>query len=386
MDLFSLLLPELILVIAALVLFLFGVVKSPAGRRVVPFVALLALAGALAAVAFGPARTAGATADWTGAVSVSAFSTYARVLTLCVGTLFVLLSWPTNDDATGNSALRFGSDAGEFFALILLSLCGIMVVASANDTMLLFMGIELASIPTYILVSTGRPLPAAQEAGVKYFYLGAMTAAVLLFGFAYLYGATGTTSLFDTGRVFAGQLSGLGVESAGAGAATAGDVAGAGRDVRDPRSVLQARRRAAALLRRRRLRRGGHAGHGAAELRAENGRHPGDGQGAVRRRRQQLRAAAGRVEDAFRNRGADDVLRQRAGAAGDEREARDGLQQHLAQRVHAGRARRPGGLRVDARQRLGLDGRGHCGRPGGRGRPVLPGGLRHHERGASSGC
>ena len=213
MDLFSLLLPELILVAAALVLFLFGVVKSPAGRRVVPFVALLALAGAMAVVFFSPERPSGATADWTGAVGVSAFSTYARVLTLGVGAFFVLLSWPTNADATGNPALRFGSDAGEYFGLILLSLCGIMIVASANDTMLLFMGIELASIPTYVLVSTSRPLPAAQEAGVKYFYLGAMTAAVLLFGFAYLYGATGTTSLHESGRVFAGQLPGLGVNS-----------------------------------------------------------------------------------------------------------------------------------------------------------------------------
>src|SRR3712207_4931683 len=66
-----------------------------------------------------------------------------------------------------------------------------------NDIILLFLGIELASIPTYIMVSISRPLPVAQEAGVKYFFLGAMSAAVMLFGFSYLYGTTGLTSLSD---------------------------------------------------------------------------------------------------------------------------------------------------------------------------------------------
>ena len=88
-----------------------------------------------------------------------------------------------------------GAEAGEFFALMLLSIAGLFIVAGANDFMLLFLGIELASIPTYIMVSISRPLAVAQEAGVKYFFLGAMAAAVMLFGFSYLYGATGTTKL-----------------------------------------------------------------------------------------------------------------------------------------------------------------------------------------------
>src|SRR6185437_8972948 len=84
-----------------------------------------------------------------------------------------------------------------FFGLMLLSLAGILFVASANDIIVLFLGIELASIPTYIMVSISRPLPVAQEAGVKYFFLGAMAAAVMLFGFSYLYGTTGSTSLVE---------------------------------------------------------------------------------------------------------------------------------------------------------------------------------------------
>ena len=117
-----------------------------------------------------------------------------KLIAAGAGILLVLLAWPTNSDATGNSAIQFGHESGEFFGLMLLSLAGIFFVASANDIILLFLGIELASFPTYIMVSISRPLPVAQEAGVKYFFLGAMAAAVMLFGFSYLYGTTGQTN------------------------------------------------------------------------------------------------------------------------------------------------------------------------------------------------
>jgi NADH-quinone oxidoreductase subunit N len=119
--------------------------------------------------------------------------------------LFVLLAWPTNREATGNSALDFGTESGEFFGLMLLAIAGIFLVAGANDLILLFLGIELASIPTYIMVSISRPIPAAQEAGVKYFFLGAMSAAIMLFGFSYLYGTTGLIHLDAIGERFRAQ-------------------------------------------------------------------------------------------------------------------------------------------------------------------------------------
>lgn len=204
MNLFSLLLPELLVTAAALVLFLLGVVKGPAGRKVAPWIALggLIVGGIVAFLQLG----GGNESDFTGAIVAGDFSGYVKLITAGVGIILLLLCWPTNDDATGNRGLWFGHDAGEFFGLLLLSLVGIMLVAGANDTILLFMGIELASIPTYVLVVMGRPVPAAQEAGLKYFYLGAMSAAVMLLGFAYLYGATGTTNLSEISASFAGTL------------------------------------------------------------------------------------------------------------------------------------------------------------------------------------
>jgi NADH-quinone oxidoreductase subunit N len=187
-------LPELILTAVACGLFLLGISTRAGARRLAPAIALVALLAVFWMELSG--EMSGHTlADDFGTFRVFNFAHYVKMLTAGVGVLLVLLAWPTNRDATGNSALDFGNDSGEFFALMLLSIVGVFLVAGANDMILLFLGLELASIPTYIMVSMSRPIPAAQEAGVKYFFLGAMAAAVMLFGFSYLYGTTGSTSL-----------------------------------------------------------------------------------------------------------------------------------------------------------------------------------------------
>src|SRR5688572_31995573 len=187
-------LPELLLTAVACVLFLLGVSSKAGARRLAPVLAIVALIVVFAMQITADDLTA-TLADQYQTFRVYSFTNYIKMLAAGVGVLLVLLAWPTNREATGNSALDFGADAGEFFGLMLLSIAGVMLVAGANDMILLFLGLELASIPTYILVSISRPLPVAQEAGVKYFFLGAMSAAIMLFGFSYLYGTTGTTSL-----------------------------------------------------------------------------------------------------------------------------------------------------------------------------------------------
>ncbi|MGB7160598.1 MAG: NADH-quinone oxidoreductase subunit N [Tepidisphaeraceae bacterium] len=186
--------PELLLIVVSCVLFLLGVSSRAAARRLAPVLAMAALLFVFGWQVMTPDMDA-TLADRSGTFRVFDFAQYIKMLAAGVGVLFVLLAWPTNKEATGNSALDFGHDAGEFFALMLLSIAGVMLVAGANDMIMLFLGLELASIPTYIMVSISRPLPVAQEAGVKYFFLGALAAAIMLFGFSYLYGTTGTTSL-----------------------------------------------------------------------------------------------------------------------------------------------------------------------------------------------
>jgi NADH-quinone oxidoreductase subunit N len=200
MNLFPVLLPELILIIAAGVLFLLGMSSKPATRRMTPIVALLSL---VIVFIVQITKDVGDTVqhDSLNTIRIFEFGAYIKMLAAGVGILFVLLSWPSNEDATGNSALNYATECGEFFGLMLLSIAGIFLVAGANYLILMFLGIELASIPTYIMVSVSRPLPAAQEAGVKYFFLGAMSAAVMLFGFSFLYGATGTTSITEIASI-----------------------------------------------------------------------------------------------------------------------------------------------------------------------------------------
>ncbi|HEY2587997.1 MAG TPA: NADH-quinone oxidoreductase subunit N [Tepidisphaeraceae bacterium] len=204
-QIFSVLWPEILLVAVGSLLLLAGVVQSAAVRRAAPVAALVTL-GIVFVAFFNQGPLSHADADKWNTVSVYTFQQYVKLIAAGIGILLMLLAWPTNDDATGNPAIQYGHEAGEFFGLMLLSLAGILFVASANDIIVLFLGIELASIPTYIMVSISRPLPVAQEAGVKYFFLGAMAAAVMLFGFSYLYGTTGQTKLTEIARVI--QLGG----------------------------------------------------------------------------------------------------------------------------------------------------------------------------------
>lgn len=206
-SLVRLLWPEMVLAAAACVLFLLGVSRRAAVRRLTALLAVLTLAGIffglLATGAMDVMAGRQVVADPWHSVRIVEFGYYIKVLVAGVGVLLALLAWPGNAQGTGNSAMDVGQDTGEFFGLMLLAIMGVFLVASSNDMILMFLGIELASIPTYVMVAISRPLAVAQEAGVKYFFLGAMSAAVMLFGFSYLYGTTGTTDLHRIGQMFA---------------------------------------------------------------------------------------------------------------------------------------------------------------------------------------
>lgn len=205
MDIIRLIYPELAVLAAATLLFLMGMSGSVAVRRAAPWIALLGLlvAAFLQVGALGAGPLQRVESDLANTLRGSDFSHFIKLLVACVGVLFVLLSWPSNREQTGNSALGFDREGPEYFALVLCAVSGVMLVSCSNDMLLLFMGIELASIPTYVLVSMSRPLAVAQEAGVKYFFLGAMSAALLLFGFSYLYGTTGLSDFHAIASQFA---------------------------------------------------------------------------------------------------------------------------------------------------------------------------------------
>jgi NADH-quinone oxidoreductase subunit N len=88
--------------------------------------------------------------------------------------------------------------ACETLGLIMLAVAGAMIAAQATDLVLLFLGLELVSIPTYILLFIGRPGRESAEATAKYFYLSILSSALLLYGFSFLYGIAGTTTMFGS--------------------------------------------------------------------------------------------------------------------------------------------------------------------------------------------
>jgi NADH-quinone oxidoreductase subunit N len=202
--------PELLLIATACLLLVMGSLGGAGARRLAPVLAVIALLLATA----GPLLQWGQPLDdrsLTNSVGGGAMAQFFKILAGAAGLLFVLLAWPTSDSRTdqtpplgSNGALAVGGESAEYFSLLLLSIAGLMLTAGANNLILLFLAIELASIPTYIMVSISRPLPAAQEAGLKYFFLGALSAALMLLGFSYLYGATGAIHLQGNGSVHPG--------------------------------------------------------------------------------------------------------------------------------------------------------------------------------------
>lgn len=137
-----------------------------------------------------------------GQLMLPAMVPFAKCL-ICIVALMLLPLLAGTVDRLEESRIGAGkgtfnplrSNRAEFYSFFLFSITGLLLVADADDLIWLFLALELTSLPTYIMVAISSDRHRAQEAGVKYFFLGALGAAVFLYGFALLYGATGTTNL-----------------------------------------------------------------------------------------------------------------------------------------------------------------------------------------------
>src|SRR5450755_2313777 len=94
-----------------------------------------------------------------------------------------------------------GHNPGEYFALMFFVLCGVSIASSFNSLLMLFIGIEIISIPLYILTGSDKRNLKSNEAALKYFLMGSFSTGIMLLGIAFLYGAspTGTFFLADLG-------------------------------------------------------------------------------------------------------------------------------------------------------------------------------------------
>jgi len=182
------LLPEIVLSVWAMLVLLVDVFqKGERSQPSSPVIPWLTLAGVvLAAVANGllPMLAQSGPAP---AVGVDAFRIFANFLFLLAAALFILMSNRYFDQ----EHLRLG----ELYVLMLFATVGMMVFAGAQDLMVMFLGLELMSLPIYVLVGINRRDRRSAEGALKYFLLGAFSSSFFLFGVALVYGGAGTTQL-----------------------------------------------------------------------------------------------------------------------------------------------------------------------------------------------
>jgi NADH-quinone oxidoreductase subunit N len=186
--------PEISLFAATCAVMVLGLSPSLRVRKLCSPLCGVALVAAGVLALTGPAQAPGA---------FPFLMPYAKAVVAGVGLLLLLVLAGTvdRDEEALIASGRIGfnplrTNRAEFHAFFLFSLTGVMLCASADDLIWLFLALELTSLPTYIMVTVstrGR----SHEAGVKYFFLGALSAATFLYGFAMVYGGTGTTSLIE---------------------------------------------------------------------------------------------------------------------------------------------------------------------------------------------
>jgi NADH-quinone oxidoreductase subunit N len=182
--------PEMLLTLAATLIMVLEPFTLIAHKRRLGVLAFLALALALGLALYASGNPGPA---FSNLLLVDAFATFFRVLVLVVGLLTILIS--TN--YLGNER----AESGEYYALVLFSIVGQCIMATANELIMIFIGLECSSIATYVLAGYLRDDERNNEAALKYFLLGSFATAFLLYGVAWIYGLTGTTNLSEVRRV-----------------------------------------------------------------------------------------------------------------------------------------------------------------------------------------
>jgi NADH-quinone oxidoreductase subunit N len=202
----SLLWPFIILVAGAVLLVLLTSLVPSTRRGAFPAGFTIATAGAAIAALFPIwARVTGDEGPRSllaGALTVDAYTVFITGL-LCGALILVAL-------LLEDYLRREGLEAAEWYVLALLSVSGGVLFASADDLIVVFLGLEVLSIAVYVLAAMHLRRSDSQEAGFKYFVLGAFSSALFLYGIALVYGATGSTNLRVIAGTF-GQVNALGL-------------------------------------------------------------------------------------------------------------------------------------------------------------------------------
>ena len=192
--------PIIVLVSASLFLLVVGALTPLWPRGLYAFVTAVAAgaAGVLSIVLWddvtdnGPSTLVG---------QALAFDTFALFVTIAICAALILVAM-TSDDYLRREAF----DGPEVYALLLVAATGGIVMASANDLIVLFVGLETMSLAFYVLAASYRRKAGSAESGIKYFVLGGFSSAFLLYGIALVYGAVGTTNISEMVAALSGSV------------------------------------------------------------------------------------------------------------------------------------------------------------------------------------
>ena len=191
------LLPEIVLAAWAMLVLIVDVAqKGSRAEPSRPSIGWLSLAGIVAAAAANGYLATFVAGPQPAMMAVDAFRVFINFVILGAAALSLLMAQGYLD--------RRGINRGEFQALVLFATCGMMVMAGARDLLMVFIGLELMSIPIYCLVGFDRLDERSVEGSIKYFLLGAFSSGFFLYGIALTWGATGTTDIPAIGSLVLG--------------------------------------------------------------------------------------------------------------------------------------------------------------------------------------
>jgi NADH-quinone oxidoreductase subunit N len=200
-------LPEIILTVMGTALMVLDPVIDKRSSKAFGHIAIATLIAGIAGAIYafmdpGPA--------FGGMLMVDGFATFFSILVMSVGILAILPSY--------SFLARQDAETSEYHALLLFSIAGQCLMAAANDLIIVFIGLEISSIASYILAGYLRDDKRANEAALKYFLLGSFATAFFLYGVAIVYGVTNTVNLSAVRDAISGQDQGpvifLGVAAA----------------------------------------------------------------------------------------------------------------------------------------------------------------------------
>jgi NADH-quinone oxidoreductase subunit N len=176
-------LPELVLAAGAMVLLMIGAYR---GQQTTALVTALAICLLIVVGVLELTLPAGRLTTFGGSFIVDGFARFLKVLALIGSAVTLILSREFLSDPSRRIF--------EYSILVLLSTVGMMVLISAGDLIMLYLGLELMSLALYVVAASNRDDLKSTEAGLKYFVLGALSSGMLLYGASLVYGFTGTVS------------------------------------------------------------------------------------------------------------------------------------------------------------------------------------------------